>query len=114
MSKLIIEVWKVEEIAFQNPLGFTISLEDLKPLKTGIVAAYAATQNCFGQLGMMNAMSHAYQHDRILGGWMDKQSGGYYFDSCKVFTRLDEALKFGREQQQIAIYDLDKDEVIFC
>ncbi|WP_286755490.1 hypothetical protein [Roseivirga sp. UBA838] len=114
MTKLIIDVQKVEKIAFDNPLGFTINLVDLSPLKTGIVSAYAATQNAFGKAGLMRALSHAYHHERILGGWMDKKSGHYFYDSCKVFESLEEALKFGREQRQIAIYDLDNDKVIFC
>ena len=114
MSKLIVNVLEVEKIAFDNPLGFTISLENLAPLTTGIVAAYAATQNCFGARGMVKAINHAYLNDRILGGWMDTATGHYFYDSCKVFTNMAEALEFGKQQRQIAIYDLDNDKVIFC
>ena len=42
----------------------------------------------------------------IVGGWFNSENGEFYFDSCKLFKSLDEAKAFGKENHQIAIYDL--------
>ena len=45
-------------------------------------------------------------HDKKVGGWFDDDSGCFYFDSVRIFTDLEAAIKFGRENKQIAIFDI--------
>ncbi len=98
------------KIAIENPEGFTVRLPELTTVKTGVVSAYLETQDSFGIEGLKTVVQHASAHDEIVGGWMF--DGKYYFDSCKVFTDREEAIKFGKEQKQIAIFDLDNLELI--
>lgn len=98
-------VW---EYAQKNPQGFTLNIETMKAVKFGIVAAYRETQNSFGRDSLEKVIEHALKHDKVVGGWLDETDNRYYFDSCKVFNnrQIDEALQFGRENEQIAIFDL--------
>lgn len=94
-------------LARAEPGGFTVRLPALERVKSGKVAAYKATQNCFGREGLKKAVYHAMQHEKVLGGWFNSENGKYYFDSCRVFESLDDAIRFGRENEQISVYDLD-------
>lgn len=103
---------KIKEIAKSNPEGFTIRLPKLEEVTAGIVVAYLETQNCFDDEGLKKVVQHAEQHDNVMGGWLNEENNRYYFDSCKVFTDRIEAIRFGKENQQIAIFDLDNLEII--
>ncbi len=46
---------RVREYSKNNPYGFTLSIETMKPLKFGICAAYAETKNCFSKQGLEKA-----------------------------------------------------------
>lgn len=85
--------------------GFTFDLRNLSSVTSGIIVAYSETQNAFGFRGFVKAFSHARYNDNVLGGWFHE--GNFYFDSCRVFTDLNEAKEFGRANGQIAIFDLD-------
>jgi fructokinase len=97
----------IHEIAKKNPDGFTVEVPGLKPVTSGYVAAYAATQDCFGRKGLEKVVSHALEHGRVVGGWRNTENRKFYFDSDAVFTDKDAAIEFGRKNGQIAIYDLD-------
>jgi hypothetical protein len=99
---------KVARIAKQNPQGFTFNIRTRRMVTSGIIAAYHATQDCFGTEGLHKALAHAEAHAGIIGGWFNVNNGNFYFDSCNRFTSLAEAIAFGKEQQQIAIFDLDQ------
>lgn len=92
--------------------GFTFSLTTGKAVTSGIVAAYAETQNAFGLRGFIRAYRHARAHSGVIGGWFDTKSGRYYFDSVRVFTTRAEAVEFGRQNHQLAVFDLDNLEEI--
>ena len=96
----------IKEMANQNPLGFTVDLTTLKKVTGGISVAYLETQNCFGDEGLEKVLQHAMAHDKKVGGWLDEDSGSFYFDSVRSFTNLDAAIQFGRENKQIAIFDI--------
>ena len=85
----------IKEMANQNPLGFTVDLTTLKKIAGGISVAYLETQNSFGDEGLEK-----------VGGWLDEDSGYFYFDSVRIFTNLEAAIQFGRENKQIAIFDI--------
>ena len=103
---------KILRLAKAEPGGFTVRLPELERVKSGIVSAYKETQNCFGRIGLEKAIEHSMQHEKVLGGWFNSEDGKYYFDSCKVFTDMNEAIKFGKDHEQIAVFDLTNLRVI--
>lgn len=94
------------EIAKQNPDGFTVDLTTLKKVTKGISVAYLETQDSFGENGLKRVLNHALEHEKKVGGWLNEENQAFYFDSIKIFTNLEEAKQFGRENKQIAIFDL--------
>ena len=103
-------VEKILKIANQNPNGFTVTKE-LKKVITGYVVATLETQNSFGIEGLKKVIAFAFKNDTCIGGW--KEEDLFYFDASKVFTDKEEAIKEGLKNKQIAIYDLDNNEVIY-
>ncbi len=45
-------ITKIQEIAEQNPQGFTVYIPSLESVKNGWVIANVKTQNCFGESGL--------------------------------------------------------------
>ena len=87
------------EIANANPDGFTVDLTTLKKVTKGISVAYLETH-------------HALMHEKKVGGWLNEENNQFYFDSIKIFTNLEEAKRFGRENKQIAIFDIGQMRLI--
>ena len=79
------------KIADANPDGFTVDLTTLKKVTKGISVAYLETQDC---------------------GWLNEENNQFYFDSIRIFTNLEEAKQFGRENGQIAIFDIGQMRLI--
>ena len=102
---------RILSLAAAHPEGFTVSLPDLQPVTHGIVVAYLATQNSFDAAGLARCLEHAESHDGLVGGWLEEETGRYYFDSCRLFTDLQAAKAWGREQRQLAIFDLTEGQV---
>jgi fructokinase len=98
---------EILKIAEANMEGFTIELEYLTFITSGIVVAYEETQNSFGFEGLKKVVNHSLYNEKVIGGWFDSENQKFYFDSCKVFKNLDEAIEFGRLNGQRAIFDLD-------
>lgn len=105
MKHLTDGVW---EHSLINPNGFTLDIETMKPVKYGISVAYEATQDSFGKESLNRVINHALEHSKTIGGWFDTESNRFYFDSVKVFrnSEISEAIKFAKENNQLAIYDL--------
>lgn len=102
----------IEEIAKQNPDGFTVDLTTLKKVTKGISVAYLETQDSFGEEGLRRVLNHALMHEKKVGGWLNEENNQFYFDSIKIFTNLEEAKRFGRENKQIAIFDIGQMRLI--
>jgi fructokinase len=97
----------IKKIAEENSdTGFTVDLTTLKKVTGGISVAYLETQNSFGDEGLKRVLKHALEHEKKIGGWLDDDDGSFYFDSVRIFTDLEDAKRFGRENKQIAIFDL--------
>ena len=96
----------IKKIAKENHYGFTYDLEKNQLVKKGISVAYLETQNSFDDEGLKKAIEHAANHENIVGGWQYENK--YYYDSIKLFenTNLKEAIDFGKQNKQIAIFDL--------
>lgn len=99
----------IKTIAADNAYGFTYNIRTNSMVSTGISCAYAATQNSFGDNGLMVALVHALRHDAVIGGWLDTETNLFYWDSIKVFDKdeMEAAVEFGRDNKQIALFDID-------
>ena len=101
-------------IAAQNPDGFTVDAKTLLPVKSGYAVAPAATQNSFGPEGLTRVVNYVNDHTGVnaFGGWMDQKTGLYYYDATVIVDDLSAALALARENDQIAIFDLETLEEI--
>ena len=102
----------IQEIAEANPEGFTVDLTTLKRVTKGISVAYIDTQDSFGEEGLKRVLKHALMHEKRVGGWLNEENQEFYFDSVRIFTNLEEAKRFGRENKQIAIFDISQMRLI--
>lgn len=89
----------IEEIAEQNPGGFTVDLTTLKKVTKGISVAYLETQNSFGDEGLKRVLEHAEKHEKTVGGWLNEEDGYFYYDSVKIYLDREEAIRAGRGEQ---------------
>ena len=94
----------IQAIAEANPDGFTVDLTTLKKVTKGISVAYLETQDSFGEEGLKRVLNHALMHEKKVGGWFNEENG--------MFTNLEEAKQFGRENGQIAIFDIGQMRLI--
>ena len=94
----------IQQIAEQNPEGFTVDLTTLKKVTKGISVAYLETQNSFGDEGLKRVLEHAERYEKTVGGWLNEDDGYFY--------NREEAIRAGRENKQIAIFDLGNLELI--
>lgn len=100
-------------IAAANPFGFTASINDLSVPVSGYAVAAAETQNSFGPSGLADVLILAPALGaQFVGGWLDEETGKFYFDATFVVDDLEEAKELGRRNGQIAIFDLANGEEI--
>ena len=99
---------KVWAFGQTHPDGFTLDIRTMTEPAEGIVVSYAATQNSHSREQLDKVVEHALRHDGYAGGWYDREAGLYFFDSNRLFPedRLEEALRFGRENGQHSVYVL--------
>lgn len=97
---------KIKDFANKHPEGFTIDPVTLKTPESGYAVAMLETQGSFGSDGLKKALEKAIENGDFLGGWLDTESGLFYYDWVKVIDDRAEAMKAGRENLQIAIFDL--------
>ena len=98
---------KVLDYAKINKSGFTLNIKTLEPIKSRYVASYKETQDSFSANDLQSVIAHALTHNNIVGGWYNNKDKRYYFDSNKIFDDLDEAIQFGLDNSQLAIFDID-------
>ena len=97
-----------------HPEGFTLNINTWEEPKEGISVAYSATQNCHDRAQLDFVVSHALSNGGHIGGWLDTINGRYYFDSVRIFPEdsLTQAIIFGKENAQIAIFILSSGKEI--
>lgn len=97
-----------------HPEGFTMDVRTLEEPKEGIAVAYAETKGIRGGRDIYKVTAHAYSHDGYVGGWLDEETGKYYYESVKVFPEedLEEAMKFAKENGQKTVFILSSDTEI--
>ena len=97
-----------------HPDGFTLDINTWEMPTEGIAVAYSATQDRHDRDDLEFVVSHARYHGGYVGGWLDTETGRYYFDSVRLFPEdsIAQASQFGRENAQIAIYILSSGKEI--
>lgn len=104
---------KLIKISCENPEGFTFELATDSlvnfPSK-GYAVALKETQNSFGVEGLKKALEYA-KTTGYLGGWAE--DGKFYYDAVFIIQDREEAIRVGRENEQIAIFDLSTGETIY-
>lgn len=98
----------IAAIAAMNAAGFTINAETLQPVTSGYAVAIRETQNSFGNAGIASVLDVVKAGKaNAIGGWYDEQSGLYYYDATLVVNNLEQAIRLGIENDQLAIFDLN-------
>lgn len=102
-TELADAVW---EFGQSHPEGFTLNIRKMTEPEEGIAVSYAATQGSHSRKQLENVVWHSLRHDGYVGGWLDKESGLYYFDSTRLYPEdeLEEALGFGAVNGQRYVY----------
>ena len=105
------DIWTFSQT---HPDGFTMRVSTWEEPAEGIAVAYSATQDMHDRSDLDYVICHAQSHGGYVGGWLDKKTGRYYFDSVRIFPEdsLEEAKQFGQENGQISIYILSKGKEI--
>lgn len=95
-------------IATQQADGFTVNANTLENITSGYAVAMAETQNSFGAEGLQKVIAFAKANKNVnaFGGWYDKKSGLYYWDAVVIVDDYEYAKSLGRQNKQLAIFDL--------
>lgn len=104
-TELADAVW---EFGQSHPEGFTLNIRKMTEPEEGVAVSYAATQGSHSRKQLENVVWHSLRHDGYVGGWLDKESGLYYFDSTRLYPEdeLKEAVEFGAVNGQCYVYIL--------
>ncbi len=97
-------ITRIEQIAQDNPEGFTVYLPSLEMAKDGWAIANRFTQNKFGREGLEFVLEYAMKHNRIIGGWYHE--GKFYYDA--IILESDEQVAISQMiiHNQIGIYNI--------
>ena len=114
MKNLLLSAQMIQAAAIASPEGFTIDKNTFEPITAGYSVAVRETQNSFGKNGALKVVSFAAKHNSInaLGGWFNTDNNKFYYDAVIVCSTLEEAVRIGRENGQIAVFNLNKLEEI--
>lgn len=103
----------VAAIAAVNPEGFTVNYKSMELEKAGYCVALAETQNSFNREGLARVYDVINSgRANAVGGWLDTESGLFYYDAVVVLQDRAKAIELGRLNNQLAIFDLNKMEEI--
>ena len=105
---------RVWNYSLDHPEGFTLDISHWTEPCEGICVAYRETQDSHSREALPEVVRHALTHDGYVGGWLDTSDSLYYFDSDRLFPEdsMEAAIRFGRENGQLAIYVLSTGEEI--
>lgn len=113
LKKKDLFITAVAAIAAVNPEGFTINSKSMTPETAGYCVALAETQNSFNNEGLARVYDVVSSgRANAVGGWLDSESGLYYYDAVVVLQDRTKAIELGRLNKQLAIFDLNNMEEI--
>ena len=109
MTNLQLTFEMIQAIAITMPEGFTVDAKTFAPITAGYAVAVADTQNSFGNYGAAKVAAYISKHSEVnaIGGWYNSENGQYYYDATIVVDDLQEAIRLGKANKQIAIFDLN-------
>lgn len=87
-------------IANAAPDGFTVDARTLQPVTSGYaVAVIKATQNSFNAEGLECVINYVLSNEQCnaFGGWLDVETGLYYWDGTVILPNLDDAYQLAKE-----------------
>lgn len=102
-------------VAAANPECFTVNAFTGEIPVTGYCVALQETQNSFNNEGLQNVLKvieSGKTRAAFVGGWLDHETGLYYYDATIVTDNLKDALTLAKANKQIAIFCLDTFEEI--
>lgn len=105
----------VTAVAAANPAGFTYNIITGEIPASGYCVALAETQNSHGPEGLARVLSliqSGTTRATCVGGWLDTETGRYYYDATVVVHDRAAAEALGRANKQLAIFCLDTCEEI--
>src|SRR5215207_3056329 len=79
---------------------FTYDLRSQCQVYSGVVCAYRATKDSDHFLELPAVLDHALANDGIVGVWTDQKDGRTYYDSCRLFTDVPNAIRFAIHEKQ--------------
>lgn len=96
-------------IAAANPAGYTVNAQTLQPVTSGYVVGVKGTQNSFGPSGLRRVIEYQRTHKEVtaFGGWLEKETGLYYYDACIIVFTIGEAITLAKANKQKAFFCLD-------
>lgn len=92
---------------------FTYDLRGRCQVYAGVVAAYRMENGQEHYKDLSEAIAHALEHDGIIGAWKDPATRETVFDSCRLFTAQETAVLFAQQQEQKAVYNLNREYEVF-
>lgn len=87
---------------------FAYDLRGACRVLSGCVAAYRRGSDPVLSTDLTAAIAHALEQDGILGAWRDPATGAVEYDSCRIFTDQEQALRFARCEEQRSIFNLNR------
>ena len=103
---------KIKEIAKANKNGFTFSILENSEPKSGYCVAMNLTQHHFGDEGLKKVIEIAKNSTFVVGGWFNDEDKQFYYDCVMIEQDKETAIRLGKANKQISIYDLNKGQVI--
>ena len=109
MRNLMLTFEMLQTLGATFPDGFTVDAKTFQPITKGFAVAVADTQNSFGNVGAAKVAAYVATHKNVnaVGGWYNQENKQYYFDAVIIVNDLETAKKLGRENKQIAVFDLE-------
>ena len=109
MMNLALSFEMLQAVATMSPDGFTVDKNTFEPITSGYSVAVAETQNSFDNAGCARVVAYAAKHQEInaLGGWHNNKNNKFYYDAVIIVNDLETAIRLGRENGQLAIFDLN-------
>ncbi len=71
-----------------------------------VVAAYE--MEGIDETDLERVVLHAMEHDSIVSGWRDPADGLMHYTSCRLFTDVQNAVKFARDQCRTSVYNWNR------
>lgn len=100
-------------VAATHSTGFTYNIQDNIMQSEGYAVALSATQDSFGAEGLLKVVEYAHKNNiQCIGGWLDEETGKFYFDATVIVKSEEEAIALGKANNQIAIYNLNNQKEI--